>query len=228
MKKIILNLALLFVMVIQAQDAKLVPQINVSGEGKIKVTPDKAIINFGIENIGKDATTVKKINDETVDKVLTFIKKFGIPVSDFQTTQVSLNRTYDYDKKKYNFQAVQSITITLKELSKYDALLMGLVDNGINTITNVTFESSKIEDLKSDARKLAMKEAKRKAEDYVSVLAQKVGKAILISDTDAQTYYPQPMYKTMAFASEDASTKQTVAVGEIEISATVTVSFVLE
>ena len=32
-------------------------QISVSGEGKIKVKPDQVVINFGIENIGKDAKT---------------------------------------------------------------------------------------------------------------------------------------------------------------------------
>jgi uncharacterized protein YggE len=41
--------------------------------------------------------------------------------------------------------------------------------------------------------------SKQKAEDYVSVLGQKVGKAITISD-NSQNYYPQPMYETMRMA----------------------------
>lgn len=229
MKKVILILVILFSAMTQGQDSKLVPQITVSGEGKVKVIPDKAIVNFGVENSGKDATDVKKSNDEVVDKVLRFIKKFGIVSTDFQTTQLSLNRSYDYDKKKYNFQSSQSITIILKDLSRYDALMMGLVDNGINTITNVTFESSKIEVYKSEARKLAISDAKHRAEDYVAVLAQKIGKAILINDASTQNYYPQPMYKSMAMGVSDAATeKQTVAIGEIEVSAAVTVSFLLD
>lgn len=227
MKKIILILATLISVMLQAQDSKLVSQISVSGEGKIKVTPDKAVINFGVENVGKEATDVKKVNDETIDKVLKFIKKFGIPTADFQTTQVSLNRNYDYDKKKYSFQASQSITIILKDLSKYDALMMGLVDNGINSITNVVFESSKIEDFKSEARKLAIKEALHKAEDYVSALGQKIGKAILINDNNVQPSYPQPIYKLMEVSSETVSDKQTIAIGEIEVSSNVTVSFII-
>jgi uncharacterized protein YggE len=43
----------------------------------------------------------------------------------------------------------------------------------------------------SEARKLAMKDAKLKAEDYVSVLGQKVGKAVTITD-NSQNYQPQP------------------------------------
>lgn len=229
MKKAVLILIVMFSTMTQAQEQKQIPQISVSGEGKVMVKPDHVIINFGVNNVGKDATEVKKLNDETVDKVVKFIKKFGIVSTDFQTTKVSLNRNYDYEKKKYNYQASQSISITLKDIAKYDSLMMGLVDNGINNIDNVEFKSSKIEEYKSEARKLAMKEAKHKAEDYVSVLNQKIGKAILINDS-TQTYYPQPIYKAdmMVVAAAEMAPKETIAVGQIEVTATVSVSFILE
>lgn len=229
-KKIILILTVLSASLMHAQEQqKQIPQINVSGEGKIKVTPDKVVVNFGVQNTGKDATEVKKLNDETVDKVIKFIKKFGIPASDYQTTNVSLNRNYDYEKKKYNYVASQSITITLKDIKNYDSLMIGLVDLGINNISNVEFQSSKIEEHKSAARKEAMREAKRKAEDYVSVLGQKVGKALLIND-NSSVHYPQPMFKgdmQQAVANESMQ-QETLAVGEIEVIANVTVSFLLD
>lgn len=229
MKKAVLILIVMFSTMTQAQEQKQIPQISVSGDGKVMVKPDHVIINFGVNNVGKDATEVKKLNDETVDKVVKFIKKFGIAPTDFQTTNVSLNRNYDYEKKKYNYQASQSISITLKDIAKYDSLMMGLVDNGINNIDNVEFKSSKIEEYKSEARKLAMKDAKHKAEDYVSVLNQKIGKAILINDS-TQTYYPQPMYKAdmMVAAAAEMAPRETIAVGQIEVIATVSVSFILE
>lgn len=230
MKKAVLILTVLFASLTQAQEQqKQIPQVNVSGEGKIKVTPDKAVINFGVNNVGKDAAEVKKLNDVTVDKVIKFIKGFGISAADYQTTNVSLNRTYDYEKKKYNYNASQSISIMLKDLSKYDGLMMGLVDNGINNISNVEFQSSKIEEHKSAARKEAMREAKHKAEDYVSVLGQKVGKALLISD-NSTVNYPVPMFKgdMRAMVANESMEQQTLAVGEIEVIANVTVSFFLE
>ena len=230
MKKLALVVLTLFVTMSHAQEQKQIPQVAVSGEGKIKVKPDQVVVNFGVENTGKDAQEVKKLNDEKIENVLKFIKKFGIPASDFQTTNVSLNRNYDYDKKKYNFQASQSITITLKNISKYDELMMGLVDNGINNISNVEFKSTEIEKYKSDARKLAMKDAKKKAEDFVSVLGQKVGKALLITDNSPNYYSPQPMFKgAMLEMSADAGApRETLAVGEIEVIINVMVSFVLE
>jgi len=228
MKKSMMIILTLVITGINAQEIKQVPQITVTGEGRIKVVPDRVEINFAVNNFGKDAAEVKKLNDETIDKVLKFIKKFGIPTSDYKTTQVSLNKTYDYDKKKYNFQASQSISIILKEITKYDELMMGLVDNGINSINNVEFKSSKMEQHKSEARKLAILDAKKKAEDYVSVLNQKVGKAILITDNSG--YYQPPMYKNvgLALAAEGMDRQETLAVGEIDILTNVSVSFVLD
>ena len=84
MKKAIIILTVLFATMANAQEQKQIPQINVSGEGKIKVTPDKVSINFGVTNIGKEASEVKKLNDETIDKVMKFIKKFGIAATDYQ------------------------------------------------------------------------------------------------------------------------------------------------
>ncbi len=229
MKKAILILGFLCITMSYAQDQKQVSTINVSGEGKIKVAPDQALISISLETKGNKAEEVKKENDSKMDALLKFIKKSNIAKEDFQTQRVSLNPNYDYIKKKSNYLATQSVQILLKDLSKYDALMEGLVDEGINRIDNVELKSSKMVQLQTEARKLAVKEAKNKAEDFVSVLGQKVGKAILISD-NSQAYNPQTRMlamKAMAMVAGEAP-KETLAIGEIEITINVSVSFVLE
>jgi hypothetical protein len=228
MKKVLLIMIFFCSVASQAQELKLVPQISVSGEGKIKAIPDQVFISIAVETKGTNATDVKKQNDTTIEKVLQFITKFKVPKSDVQTRSVSLNPQYDYEKKKRNYNATQTIEILLKNISQYDALMEGLVDAGINRINLVEFKTSKLTEYQSEARKLAMKEAKSKAEDYVSVLGQKVGKAITITD-NTQNYYPQPMYAMKTMAMDQAeSPRETLAIGEINISATVNVSFLLE
>ena len=230
MKKALLLVSILLATALQAQEIKQIPLINVSGEGKIKVVPDQAAVSFAIETKGSKAADVKKENDSKMDAVLKFIKKMTIAKEDYQTQRVTLYPNYDYEKKKNNYMATQSVTILLKNLNIYEVLMDGLVDLGINRIDNVEFKSSKMEQLQSDARKLAMKNAKAKAEDFVSMTNQKVGKAMTISD-NSQVYYPtRPMYemKTMAMANDGGAPKETLAAGEIEIVVNVTVSFVLE
>jgi uncharacterized protein YggE len=230
MNKAFLLLAVLSLTVAVAQqEVKQIPQINVSGEGKVKAVPDQAFISVSVDTKGNNATDVKKQNDAVVEKVVKAIRNFNLPKEDVQTKRISLNPTYDWDKKKYTYNAMQTIEILLKDLNQYDALMEKLVDAGINRITNVDFRSSKIEQYKSEARKQAMKEAKLKAEDYVSVIGQKVAKALTISD-NTQVYYPQPMYEMKAMANQmaDAAPRETLAIGEITVTANVNVSFILD
>lgn len=229
MKKAVLFLSIMFMTMSYAQEVKQVPQVSVTGEGKVKVVPDQTTITATIETKGNNAKDVKKQNDQKMEAVLRFIKKMNLDPADYKTQRVSLNPQYDYEKKKHNYNATQTIEILLKDLSKYDELMEGLVDEGINRIDNVVFQSSKLAQYQSEARKLAMKEAKLKAEDYVSVLGQKVGRAITISD-NSQPYYPQPIrYAAMkAEMSDMQAPRETLAVGEINITANVSVSFILE
>jgi uncharacterized protein len=230
MKKIVLIFALVCFTSAYSQDQKQIPMINVSGEGKVKVAPDQVLIAISIETKGTKSEDVKRDNDRKMDGILKFIKKSSIASEDFQTQRISSNPNYDYEKKKYSYLATQSLQIVLKDLSKYDVLMEGLVNEGINRIDRVEFKSSKMIQLQSEARKLAMKDAKGKAEDFVSVLNQKVGKAILISD-NSQPYMPAPaprVYAMKAMNSDEAMSRETLAVGEIEIIANVIVSFALE
>jgi hypothetical protein len=230
MKKVAIILMTIFAMQTHAQEHKTIPQISVTGEGKITVVPDQAVLTVGVQNIGKEAAEVKSLNDATIDKVIKFLKKSGIPATDYKTDNVSLYKSYDYEKKKHNYQANQNLSITLKDISKYDEIMMGLNETGINSIQGVEFKSSKMEEHERAARKQAMQDAKQKANDYVSVLGQKIGKAILISDNSA-TVYPQPMFKGVmmdAMAMGGQESRQTVAIGEIVIHANVSVTFILE
>lgn len=228
-QKTLLLFALFTMAFATAQEQKPIPQISVAGEGKIKAVPDQAFISVSVDTKGNKAADVKRDNDVAVEKVVQAIKKHKLPKEDVQTKRISLNPVYDYEKKKYSYNATQTIEILLKDLNQYDALMESLIDAGVNRVSNVEFRSSKVEQLKSEARKQAMLEARKKAEDYVSVLGQKVGKALNISD-NTQIYYPvQSMYEMKAARADDGGApRETLAIGEIQVTANVNVTFFLD
>lgn len=227
MKKLTLVLLMLTGVLATAQVAQNpVPQINVNGEGKIMVTPDQADIIVGVTNTGADAATVKKANDTAIDAILKFLKGQKLQPADYQTQRVNLNRNYDSDKKKYSYVASQTIVIHLKDLSKYDALMMGVTDAGANEIQGVTFKTSKQAEYESQARVKAVADARKKANDYAGALNQKIGKAITVTD-NTQTFFPQYMREEMK-AFDGAPVRETLAVGEITVTATVNIAFQLD
>lgn len=229
MKKIAL-LVLVFVSALaNAQVVQQQPQINVSGEGKIMVMPDQAVVTIGVVNTGADAAEVKKKNDETVAAVVKYLKSIKMPESDYQTQRVNLHRNYDYTKKKYSYVASQTMSITLKDITKYDGMMMGLMDAGINDIQGVEFKTSKLSQYESEARVKAIENARQKANDYAGALGVKVGTPLLVTD-NSQPFYPVPM-RTMMYKdamAESAAPEQTLAIGEITITANVNVSYSIQ
>lgn len=205
------------------------PTVSVTGEGKVHVVPDRATITVKVENEGEQATSVKTENDTAVDAVLKLLKKMKLDSKDYQTQYVNLNKNYDYQTKEYKYVATQTITINLKDLSKYESLMQGLLTSGVNRIDNVSFESSKIETLKAEARIKAVENAKSKAVAYAGVLDQKIGKAITISEASNAIHQPVPMFKTMAVNDVAVSeSMETLAIGEMEVSAKINIIFELQ
>jgi uncharacterized protein YggE len=230
MKKTALILFTMLSVLTQAQEIKPIPTVSVTGEGKIKITPDQVSVTIGVESKGTNSTEVKKENDTKIDAVLKSIKKFAIAKEDYQTQRVSLYPNYDYEKKKQTYTASQTVEILLRDLSKYDALMSELTATGVNRIDNVEFKSSKLKELQSEARKLAVKDARAKAEDFGLGLGQKIGKAVSVSDNSQGYMPPRPMmYKAMNMAADGgAMERETLATGELEVIVNVNVSFILE
>lgn len=206
----------------------ITPQVNVSGEGSMKIQPDYAIISIGSEIKDVDSGKAKKQNDEIIAKMIQVIKKSKIDEKDYQTQRVNLYKSRDYQQKKDYFVANQTITITLRNLDQYETLMSDLMDAGANSINGVEFKSTQTEKFASEIRAKAVLDAKKKAQDYASALDQAIGKALIISD---QSFVNTPRVyamKTAAFSADSVTQEQTLAIGEIEISTNVNVVFELK
>lgn len=204
------------------------PTIEVMGVGIVKVTPDEVTIKVQVEHKGQSPKELKQKNDFIINDVLAFIKSMNIADKQVQTEYVRLNKNYDYQTKTYNYLANQSVSIYLKDLKIYESLMNGLMDRGINRIDGISFSTSKINDLKSQARIKAIQNAQMKAEEYTKVLNQSIGKAVLITEFNNTNYQGQVNTKRMMMSSDTSGMEQqTIAVGEIEVVTKVNVSFLL-
>lgn len=226
MKKLMLVIALSTGFLMNAQE--FTPGVSVSGEGTVYVEPDQVVVNIAIENQGDFVKEVKKQTEDSVDKVLDFLKKKGIPAKNIQTEYIHLDKQQDYQTKTQHYSSRQAISIKIENIENYEEILTGLMEAGVNRINGISFKSSQAETLEAQARAKAVKDAKAKAEDYATALGQKIGKAMAISDVSGQI---RPVYAEMAFKSMDAASgggqKDTIAPGQLAITANVTVLFSL-
>ncbi|HLV46483.1 MAG TPA: SIMPL domain-containing protein [Flavobacterium sp.] len=227
MKKLLI---VLFMAIGTTMSAQNQPQntISVGGEGKVMVKPDEALLSIGVETNNPDAKVAKSENDAVMAKMIDFLKKSGIDAKDYKTERVNLYQRQDYESKEKYYQAGQTIQVHIKDLSKYETIMAGMIDAGANQINGIQFKSSQMEKYESEARKKAVQNAQKKAQDYAQALGQNVGTAIVVSENGAQAVFPR-MYqmKAAAYAESDTAA-QTLAEGEIEITANVNITFQLK
>ena len=205
------------------------PTISVTGEGIVTVVPDQVVVSVRVEHKGKSALEVKERNDNAIDAVLKFCKKLKIDKKDINTTRINLNKNYDYQKKTYNYVANQSLSIHLKNLNKYEELIQGVLNSGINRIDGVTFKSSQMKTHEREARIRAVKNAKEKAVLYAGVLNQEIGKALSISENTFKTQpYEQKLFRSANLESDTQNTSQTIAIGELKVKVQLQLIFELK
>lgn len=232
MKKIFITLTFIALITSAFSQENQQSLVNVSGEHSIKVEPDGATVNIMISTENLDLQTAKNKNDKIVSKAISFLKKEQVEDKDMRTTHVNIQPYNEYVKDKkptQMFRAQQSITFKVKNLANLPDLLSGLVELEVNNIQSVQFTSSKVKALQDEARTQAMLDAKRKAIILAEAINQKIGGAFAIHDnTSSGNNPPSPVYRSYKAADMLSNEQAPIAEGEIEITASVQVSFLLK
>ncbi len=153
--------------------------IAVSGESEVKVAPDEVVITLGIETRNKDLAEVKRLHDNRLKDVITRIAATGVANKDIQTDYVRLEPEYNTNptpKLFLNYLQQTTLVVTLRDVSKFEALLTAALKAGVEFVHGVDFQTSELRKHRDQARILAVKAAKEKAVAMATELGQKVGK----------------------------------------------------
>jgi uncharacterized protein YggE len=218
-----------------------VAQINVTGSAEVKVAPDEIYISAGVETRDKVLEEAKRQNDQRMVNVLAFLKASGVAEKDVQTDFIGIDPSYesDYSRTKPVVYIVRkSLQIKLTTITNYEAILTGLLNNGVNTLHGVDFRTSKLRAYRDQARNLAVKAAQEKADALAEASGVKRGKVSSITANEwGGSWYGnywgargggqfQNAAQNMGSSADGAG--ETLSLGQISVSATVNVTFVIE
>ena len=205
--------------------------ISTSGEGTVKAVPDMAEITFSVYSEGADAKTVKDNN-----RVIDFLKSEGFSDESISTLNLGMNPVYDYSSGSQivkGYEMETEIKVSDIELSKLGDIIDASVDNGINSIQSIDYFVSDYDARYSEALKLAVDDARAKAETLAEAGGVEIGDVTVISeygaDTSARYVNGLTNYSAKsAAAAEDMSAAPDSAMimpGQLEIKANVSMSF---
>ena len=212
-------------------------EITVRGVAEVIVPPDYVTVNVRVVTLDMDLAKAQADNDTAVKAALAFVDELGIEAKDLSTSYVSLGpkwrRVRDEESVFEGYEASKSITVKLRDLTKYDELLSGMLKLGVNRISGISFGSSDELEKRREARILAINAAREKAEYLASQLGQKVGPPLWIAEFKKESFGPPPMsnvaYYGRAEPEAQADNKLgTIAPGSITIRAQIEASFELK
>ena len=170
--------------------------ISFSGEGKVVSVADIAMVNLSIVTESATSKSAQDNNSKKSKAVVDFLKKQKIEDNDIKTTSYNIYPQYRYleneNPKIYGYQVNQTIEVKIRNLDSVSAILDGVVSAGANQINSLSFEIDEPEKLKSEARKMAIDDAKKKARALEKELGIDLGKIINFSENTGG--FPTPIY----------------------------------
>lgn len=219
-----------------AQDRSEPHLVTVAGEAEVSVSPDEVVFDVTVQTFNKVLKTAKTQTDEQLKGLIALARRNGVAEADTQTDQIEVRpqfRGNDSSRTFLGYWVRKDLVVTLRDISRAEALLSEMLDFNVWRVNSVTFQTSEMRRHRDAARALAMKAAQEKAAALASAVGQKIGRAYSIEEERpvardlSMVNSSSNSFSTVETAS-DSSWEGTLAPGKIKISARVTVKFVLE
>ncbi len=236
MKRMIpLILPLLVALPAHASEAPL-PTLSVRGEAVVKVPADKVSFNLGVETIAVSADKALADNNAMMQKVRQQIARQGFTESEYRTGSFSVQPQWqprprqaasDWRPKIVSYLVRNQLQVETAQISKVGDLIQAAAEVGANSIGQLNFGLSDPDKYRNQA----ISRATRKARGYAAAAAEAADINLLSVQTiqvDGAAIAP-PQYQhrkmEMMMSSADAAGSTLVTAGDIEVRASVSISY---
>jgi uncharacterized protein YggE len=211
------------------------PLITVTGQAEVMVVPDEVVYSLRAVTMEQELATAQARNDQIVKALLTLARQYQIPPTQVQTGYISVSQRFtdeEVTKKPpvfLGYTVTKSVSIILKDVSKAEALLADIFKSGVSSIDGVFFRTSQTRKYKDQVRALAIKAAQEKAIALTKEIGQSIGKAYTITEDEPSYGFAQNNnFNIVTKSGSSSDESDTLALGQISITARVTVSFELK
>jgi uncharacterized protein len=211
-----------------AEETKLVRSISISGHGEVRAVPDVAMISIGVTTQAASAREALDGNTKAMKALLDTLKTAGIEARDIATSNFSVGPRLDYGNnnsqppKVTGYDVNNMVTVTVRKIDDLGGMLDVAVSTGSNTINGISFSVSRPTAMMDSARKLAVADAKRKAELYAVAGGFRLGSIISVNEGAT---FPPPMPYQAKFSRSEAAADVPIAQGEQALSVDVSMTY---
>ena len=203
----------------------------VSGEGKVMVTPDLAIIYLGIEAQEISVADAQAKASAAMDKVIQALKAQGIADKDIQTQYFSIYQVTNWDNNKETitgYRVTNTVIVKVRDVTKAGAVIDAVVAAGgdMTRVNNIAFTVDDPAPYYEQARTLAVQKAKAKAQQIADEAGFDLGKITYITEN---SYNYQPLTRNYAmgdvYAAPEVGGSTSISAGELEVTTTIQLAY---
>jgi uncharacterized protein YggE len=209
----------------------------------VNVTPDRALIQLGVQSNGSTPSEVKFFNTHTIEDVIDRIKSLGVAARDIRTDRYIVRPVYD----NYNSLQIQGyridnlVAVTLRDVDKVSDVIVAALEAGANQVVDVELYTSELRKYRDQARDMAMQAASEKAQALANTAGVDTGCVLTINENtwsyyngwwsrDQQNLWVQNAVQNVNPIAGSGGQPQDgpVSLGQISIRAEVNASFALQ
>ena len=216
--------------------------VSVSGEAEVRVVPDEVILTLGVETSNMDLAAAKAENDRRVAAILDLTQRYGIEPKLVQTDHISIEPRYQdsYEKRSfYGYYVRKTVVVTLRDIGQFEGLLSDALASGVNYVHGIQFRTTELRQHRDRARALAINAAREKAAALAGELGQEIGEPLEIREGQVGWWSSYGGWWGSGWgggmtqnviqnaAGSGYTGDDTLAPGQIKVTAVVTVDFAL-
>lgn len=207
--------------------------LSVTATGRMTRTPDLATVRSGVVTQGATAAGALAENAQRMAAIVAALKSAGIAARDIATSNVALQPQYRYAENQpptiTGYQATNTVTVRFRDVARSGAVLDALVKAGANQIEGPSLSLSQPDAALDAARSDAIARARARATLYAQAAGLKVERIVSIDENgeDSGGSPNPPMPIMMRAVRADAAPTQ-VLPGETDVTATLSVKFLLD
>ena len=207
--------------------------IQTTGTGNVISTPDRAQVTFSVETENIDVKAAQAENAVKMKKVHDALLASGLPRDSLKTTGYNIYPVYeDYTgllkPKIKTYRVSNRLTVTLHNVSQTGEVIDTAVANGINQADSIQFMLS--DEKAQEVRTEALKEAVSRARSDADTISAAMGTTITgVQKAETGSSYSPVYFQNYALdgAAPRASAETPIQSGDITVSASVTITYLI-
>ncbi len=202
-------------------------QVTVVGKGEVRVTPDLATVQLGVETAAPTVQEALAQNTAQAQAIIDQIKALGVEDKDIQTSSFNIYANYSSEGRTITGYTVSNIVmVTIRNLQQAGDLLDRVVQVGANRVYGISFGLSDPSDAQAQARDAAMADARARADQYAQAGSATLGNVLVITENLGSSPVV-PVFADMRGEGAQAGAPVPVQAGEQLITAQVQVTYEL-